>query len=118
MAVAYHLSTILSIGLFLWYGIACLLSDGMAVEFKRFGLSRYRTLTGSLEVLGAVGLATGYAWPIIGVFSALGLAALMLLGVITRIRVRDSVIETVPAAFLLFVSLFIALYAWHRLPTA
>ncbi len=118
MAVAYHLSTVLSIGLFLWYGIACLVADGMAVEFKRFGLSRYRTLTGWLEVLGAIGLAAGYAAPIIGVFSAAGLAALMLLGVITRIRVRDSVIETAPAAFLLLVNVFIALYAWQRLPDA
>jgi len=118
MTVAYHLSTVLSIGLFLWYGIACLLGDGMVVEFKRFGLTRYRKLTGSLEVLGAIGLATGYVLPMIGVLSALGLAALMVLGVATRIRVRDSIMETAPATVLLFVNVFIALYAWQRLPRA
>ena len=118
MNVAYHVSTVLSIGLFLWYGIACLVADGMAVEFTRFGLSRYRTLTGSLEVLGAIGLAAGYLLPIIGVLSAVGLAVLMLLGIATRIRVRDSIIETAPAALLLFVNLFIALYAWQHLPNA
>ncbi len=118
MTVAYHISTVLSIGLFLWYGVACLVADGMATEFRRFGLSRYRKLTGALEVLGAIGLAAGYVVPIVGVFSALGLAMLMLLGVATRIRVRDSLLESVPAAFLLFVNLFIALYAWQRLSRA
>ncbi len=118
MTIAYHISTVLSIGLFLWYGGACLVANGMAAEFRRFGLSRYRTLTGALEVLGAIGLAAGYALPIVGVFSAVGLATLMLLGVVTRIRVRDSILESAPAAFLLFVNLFIAYYAWQHLPRA
>ena len=118
MTVAYHVSTILSIGLFLWYGISCLVADGMTAEFTRFGLSRYRILTGTLEVLGAIGLAAGYVLPMVGVLSAVGLALLMLLGVATRIRVRDSVMESAPATVLLFINVFIAQYAWQHLPRA
>ncbi len=118
MTLAYHVSTVLSICLFLWYGIACLVADGMTAEFSRFGLSRYRTLTGTLEVLGAIGLAVGYVQPMIGVLSAVGLALLMLLGVATRIRVRDSLLESAPATLLLFVNVFIAWYGWHHLVRA
>ena len=36
----------------------------------------------------------------------------------TRITVRDSIIETAPAALLLFLNLCTARYAWQRLPSA
>jgi hypothetical protein len=112
MRLAYDISTILSIGLFLGYGVACLFANGMVTEFERFGLSRFRRLTGSLEVLGALGLLIGYAVPWLQLLSAVGLAMLMLLGVATRIRVRDSLFETVPAGALFLVNAFIAYYTW------
>ena len=113
MTRMYHISTVLSIALFLTYGSACLFANGMAAEFKRFGLSQFRRLTGSLEVLGAVGLLIGYKLPAIQLLSAVGLALLMLLGVATRLRVRDSFRETVPAAVLLLVNVYIAWYVWQ-----
>ena len=39
--------------LFPFYGIAYLSFEGMKRDFERFGLSRFRTLTGTLEMLGA-----------------------------------------------------------------
>lgn len=56
MGAAYHLANVISIGLFLFYGVLCLFADGMVDEFERYGLSRFRRLTGALEVLGATGL--------------------------------------------------------------
>ena len=35
----------------------------MKRDFERFGLSHLRVLTGSLEVLGALGLMAGFWWP-------------------------------------------------------
>ena len=118
MTLAYRVSTVLSIGLFLYFGFACLFANGMVAEFERFGLSRFRRLTGSLELLGALGLIVGYALPLLRLLSAVGLALLMLLGVATRIRVRDSLGDTAPAAALFLVNGFIALVAWRTLPPA
>ncbi|MBT8405378.1 MAG: DoxX family protein [Gemmatimonadetes bacterium] len=111
MALSFHVCTTLSIALFLYYGIACLFADGMVAEFERFGLARFRRLTGALEISGAVGLGVGYLLPAATLVSAAGLTLLMILGVATRIRVRDSVVDTMPAVILGLVNLYILLYA-------
>ena len=111
MTLAYHVSTVLSIGLFLFYGFACLFFDGMVEEFERYGLSRFRRLTGSLEILGALGLMAGYVIPGVTLLASAGLTVLMLLGTATRIRVRDTLVETLPALVLMLVNAFIFLYA-------
>lgn len=115
MQLTYQILKIVSIGAFLSYGAACLFSDAMVAEFERFGLSKFRRLTGALEVLGALGLLAGY-WiaPLVPAASG-GLVLLMALGVITRVRVRDSVIETLPALALLLVNLLIF---WHSMQLA
>ncbi len=115
MELIYHVSTVLSIGLFLYYGLACLLANGMVDEFARFGLSRFRRLTGSLELLGAIGLLAGYLVPILAIASASGLAVLMLLGVATRVRIRDAALDIAPAAVLMVMNAFVAWYAWRHL---
>jgi hypothetical protein len=111
MGLAYHLANALSIGLFLYFGLACLFADGMVEEFERYGLSRFRKTTGALEVLGAAGLIAGYVLPLVSVVSATALALMMLLGLGVRVRVGDRFVEMVPAAFLLVVNAFIAVQA-------
>ncbi|TVP59002.1 MAG: hypothetical protein EA351_02365 [Gemmatimonadales bacterium] len=112
MEFTYRASVLLSALLFLYYGFLCLFANGMAEEFRRFGLSRFRRLTGSLEILGALGLLVGlWVTPVMLAASG-GLALLMALGVGTRVRVRDSLLETLPAAVLLLVNVFVFLYAW------
>ena len=83
----------------------------MIVEFDRFGLARFRRATGALEVLGALGLLAGYFFPTWTLVAAGGLGLLMILGVITRVRVRDSLSASLPAIALLVINLFILLYA-------
>jgi hypothetical protein len=90
MELAYHAAQGVSIALFAFYGWLCLFADGMAREFERFGLSRFRRLTGGLELLGAVGLGLGYFLPNFTLLSATGLTALMILGVVVRFRAGDS----------------------------
>jgi hypothetical protein len=111
VTLAYQASIVVSAALFLFYGIACLFFEGMKRDFERFGLSHLRTLTGTLEVLGALGLMLGQFWPPLIVCSAGGLALLMLVGVTTRVRVLDSLGQTLPALALMCVNLFIASYA-------
>jgi DoxX-like family len=95
---------------FLYYGASCLFFNGMAADFERFGLTQLRVLTGTLELLGALGLVVGLLVPEIAIASAAGLALLMALGLLTRLRLRDSLRETLPAAVLLLVNAFLA---WH-----
>jgi uncharacterized membrane protein len=49
--------------------------------------------------------------PLLSVVSAGGLSTLMLLGLGVRVKVRDPVLEMVPAAFLLVVNTFIVVRA-------
>ena len=111
MTVLYQVSKAASVGLFLFYGLTVLVSDAMVAEFKRFGLVRFRKLTGVLQVLGAVGLALGYLLPHLVIPAAGGLALLMAGGVAVRIRCRDSLVETLPAFIMLMMNLFIVVYA-------
>jgi hypothetical protein len=108
---AYYASILVSARLFLFYGIGCLFLEGMRRDFERFGLGRLRTLVGTLEVLGALGLIVGQLWPPLVPLSAGGLALMMFVGVTTRIRVLDSLAQTLPALLLMCVNLFITWYA-------
>ena len=48
-------------------------------------------------MLGAAGLATGIWIPWAGLVASAGLALMMLLGVAVRVKIRDSVLQTLPA---------------------
>lgn len=113
MTAAYYAVTILSVIVFLSYGATCVFANGMAAEFTRYGLGRYRLLTGVLEMLGALGLAAGQLFPILAVVSASGLSLLMALGVLTRVRARDSLAETLPAGVLMVLNAWLAVQAWR-----
>ncbi len=101
-------SLILVTGLaFMIYGVSCLTSAVMRSEFQRFGLERFRLLTGALEVLGGVGLMAGLRWPPILRISSGGLCLLMLLGLCVRLRSRDGLLLSLPAALFMVVNGFI-----------
>jgi len=82
---------------FAGYGLHALLSDGMVAEFKRYGLARFRVLTGALQVLGSLGMVVGQLYHPALLLAAAGLTAMMILAVITRFRIRDPVIAALPA---------------------
>jgi len=114
MDALFQASKALSILLFLYYGLSVLVSDAMVADFERFGLSRFRRLTGSLEVLGSVGLMLGYLLPVLVVAASSGLTLLMVLGLATRYRARDRFTEALPALVLALVNLYILVYALGR----
>jgi hypothetical protein len=85
----------------------------MKNEFQRFGLEKMATFVIVLEIIGAVGLLVGLLnTPILLVASG-GLAALMFLGVLVRIKVKDSVWVSLPAAFFMAVNAYIFYKALH-----
>lgn len=111
MTLAVQISFVLSVTLFLGYGFSCLFMGAMVDEFARYNLSRFRRLVGLLEVLGALGLLSSIVFPVLVFPSAGGLALLMALGVVTRVRVRDPLIEAIPAGVLMLINLFLCVAA-------
>ena len=92
---------------FLVYGALCLTSPLMQAEFIRFGLERFRVVTGTLEVMAGLGLLVGLLWPPALWLSSGGLALLMLCGVIVRVNVNDEAVDILPAALLMLVNGYI-----------
>jgi hypothetical protein len=94
---------------FLGYGVHCLGSMAMEKEFDRYGLKKFRHLTGALEVLGAIGLLVGLKYSILMSLASAGLCLLMFLGVLVRLRIKDSFFAFLPALILMGVTLAIVL---------
>ena len=92
---------------FLGYGIAYFISPQMKSEFKRFGLEKAGAITAVLELMGGVGLLVGLRVQLILLISAGGLAILMLLGVVIRIKVKDSLWISIPALFFMILNSYI-----------
>jgi len=82
---------------FVFFGLACIISKELLSEFSRYGLSKWRTTAGTFQLLGAAGLTAGIWIPWAGMVASGGLAVMMLLGVAVRVKIRDSVLQTVPA---------------------
>ena len=60
-------------------------------------------LVGALEVAGAVGLAAGFVVPVLGIAAAVGLALLMVGGIVAHARAQD-VRNAGPATLLLMLA--------------
>jgi len=70
----------------------------MRLEFKRFQLNNtQRKITGISQVLGGISLLIGLGIPIIGLIAAASLGLLMLLGFIVRLKIKDSIILSLPS---------------------
>ncbi|NBV85887.1 MAG: hypothetical protein EBS01_06420 [Verrucomicrobia bacterium] len=74
---------------FLGYGISCLTTQKMRVEFLRYGLPGLRRLTGCLQIAAGCGLILGYAYPLCALAASLGLTLMMLVALGVRLRIRD-----------------------------
>ena len=100
---------------FLYYGLNCLFAKKMVEEFYRFGLSdAQRRLTGGLQILGALGVVTGVLVPEAGLVATAGLTLLMLLGFAVRLKIKDSVMASLPS--FVFMALNAYLFFFFFLP--
>ena len=85
---------------FLYYGSKVLFRTTSRGEFERYGVPAVRKLVGILEVLGGTAVILGLAIAPLGALAAAGLTALMVLGLIVRVRIHDAPRLMVPAASL------------------
>lgn len=104
----YTICVLLSSVSFLGYGISYFTTPHMKSEFKRFQLEQLGLLTVALELFGAFGLMVGFFFykPLL-IISAGGLALLMLLGLIVRLRLKDSLWISLPALFFMILNAYI-----------
>lgn len=79
----------------------------MKSEFKRFGLEKFGLLTAVLEIVGALGLFLGFLINPVLLISSGGLALLMFLGLLIRLRIKDSLWASLPALFFMGLNAFI-----------
>ncbi len=93
---------------FIFYGLLCLTTNHMKVEFARYQLSRFRRTVGVLELLGGLGLLLGLYYPILSIIASAGLTLLMLLGTLIRIKTKDPLLEIIPAFSLMLLNGYIA----------
>ncbi len=104
----YTVCVFLSGGSFLGYGISYFTGSHMKSEFKRFKLEKLGLLTIVLELLGAIGLMIGFWFynPLLIVSSG-GLALLMLMGLIVRLKLKDSLWISLPALFYMVLNTYV-----------
>jgi len=77
----------------------------MIDEFKRFGMTdSQRKLTGLLQIAGSAGLLAGLFYPGIGLLSAAGLSAMMLVAFIVRIKIKDSLMQSLPSIIFMLIN--------------
>jgi|TARA_R110000868_G_scaffold4768_4_gene29729 hypothetical protein len=84
----------------------------MVLEFKRYDLEKFRVLVGLLQLLGSLGLFLGFFSKNWAILASLGLAVLMAIGFMVRVKIKDPFILSFPSIFyavlnmILFVILF------------
>lgn len=86
----------------------------MKLEFARYGLGRFRLLTGWLQVAGSLGLLLGFIRPPLVLPSAAGLALMMLCGTIVRLAIRDPLSAAIPAISLFCLNTFVAIASFRQ----
>ena len=76
----------------------------MKQEFLRFKLSEtQRKITGVLQIVAGIALFFSFISPITGVIATAGLTIQMLLGFMVRLRIKDSIMLSLPSfVFIIF----------------
>ncbi len=97
---------------FLAYGTGCFTSRHLQREFVRFGLSSLRNFIGLLQIGGALGLVAGFWVPLLGQAAAGGLALMMFLAILVRIKIRDGLLRTLPAILYFLLNGYLLLFAY------
>jgi len=96
---------------FIIYGISAFTSKRMAKEYKRWGFNKSRKTIGVFQLLGGIGLLIGLLSKLILLSSSIGLAFMMFIAILVRIKIKDPVVEMLPAfTYLLLTSFIISNY--------
>jgi len=112
----FHIAVLLSSIAFLAYVADYFRSPHMRNEFERFGMAKLGLFIIVLQFLGALGLLVGLWFLPILTLASLGLALLMLAGLIVRRKVNDSLWVSLPALVLFGLNAYICWASVLRWP--
>ena len=103
--------------LFVGIGSMTIAGRKMFVEnFRHFGYPQwFRVVTGSLEVLGGIGLLIGIWLPWLAALASAGLTLVMLGAVFTQVRTRESLQKIVLPIVMGVLAIVVAVSYWPML---
>jgi len=84
---------------FIFYAVSSFYSDRMIFEYERWGYKKFRELIASLQFIAGFGLLIGLYFSLsllLTLVSAL-LTLMMIAAIFVRIRIKDNVINILPA---------------------
>ena len=93
---------------FFFYGFETLTKKRLRAEYRRYGLPGLRTFVGAMQMLGAAGVLIGLGLAPLGAAAAGGLALMMFLGLLVRLRIGDPPRLMVPAASLCLLNIVVS----------
>lgn len=79
----------------------------MKQEFLRYRLASQRIPVGILQWCAGSGLLLGLTQPWMGQLAAGGLALMMVVAIIVRIQIKDTLLQTIPALFYLALNIYL-----------
>jgi hypothetical protein len=79
----------------------------MKDEFKRLNLGKIGLLTITLELMGSIGLLVGMLYNPILIISSGGLALLMFIAILFRLKSKDTLWVSLPALFYMLLNFYI-----------
>lgn len=94
---------------FLGYAITYFTSEHIKREFERFKLPNLGRTVALFQILGAVGLLASFRIPATLPLASGGLSLMMLIAILVRLRVNDSLWVSLPAIFYFGLNLYIVI---------
>ena len=92
---------------FIIYGYSSFMSNRMISEYSRWGFADQRKIIGFFQLLGGIGLLVGIKVNILLFITSLSFIIMMLFAIIVRIKIKDGIVETLPAITYLFLNFMI-----------
>ena len=84
---------------FLFYSIRSVFSPNMIAEYSRWGMAKERVVILLLQFLASIALIIGFYNVRLMILTSFLLTLMMVCAIFVRIRIKDSIIDTLPAIF-------------------
>lgn len=92
---------------FIIYGYSSFVSRRMKTEYERWGYKDKRKTVGFLQLLGGFGLIFGLKNNLLLIVSSFCIILMMIMAIYIRIKIKDTIVDTLPAITFLFLSILI-----------
>tara|TARA_B100000123_G_scaffold157557_1_gene116551 strand:- start:74 stop:424 length:351 start_codon:yes stop_codon:yes gene_type:complete len=92
---------------FIIYGYSSFMSKRMISEYSRWGFTDQRKIIGFFQLLGGIGLIVGIKVNILLFITSLSFIIMMLFAIVVRIKIKDGIVEILPAITYLFLNIMI-----------